>query len=133
MKVTVCFDDVKVIVPCGNDAMVTHADSFMKQLNFRMIDATASENETTASIHSTLSSVSSSLNSISKYKEIERDSLVTPHNQTRVSDVIEKSILKYKKATGKVSFNLFSIINIEKQQNFNLNHLIWMEKSVICL
>ena len=124
MKVTVCFDDVKVIVPCGNDGMATHANSFMKQLNFRMIDATASENETTASMHSTLSSASSSLNSISKYKEIERDSLVTAHNQTRVRDVIEKSILKYKKATGKVSFNLISMINMKKQLNLNSNYLI---------
>lgn len=59
MKVTICFDDTKVIVPCGGGG-----------------------------------------------GDVNRPNGQDGNAKLRVSDVIESSIAKYKKATGKVCFIL---------------------------
>jgi hypothetical protein len=122
MKVTVCFNDVKVIVPCGNfsadNLIAKSSNAFMRPLNLKMVDATASENESSASLHSTSSASSSSKcsssNSISKLKELEQENynVQIRNQQVRVSDVIENSILKYKKATGKVRIRYLNTIKL---------------------
>ena len=114
MKVTVCFDEVKVIVPCGGSSIPNSNSSFLNSSSFKMIDATTSETETTGSSIST-SSTCSSINSILK---LEKDGIPASSSSTtgfhlnnncqiRVSAVIESSIARFKKATGKVSnYNL---------------------------
>ncbi len=94
MKVTVCFDDVKVIVPCGST--IPQSNSFLNGYNFKMIDATTSENESTSM------STSSTCSSLNSFAKLDKDSSLIC-NQVKVSAVIESSIARYKKATGRVN------------------------------
>ncbi len=121
MKVTVCFDDVKVIVPCGSSIPNSNS-SFLNSSSFKMIDATTSETE---SVSISTSSTCSSINSILK---LEKDLMPSSSSSTgfhsnnnncqiRVSAVIESSIARFKKATGKVS-------------NYNFDSSNWIQFTV---
>lgn len=94
MKVTVCFDDIKVIVPCGSS--MPQSNSFLHGYNFKMIDATTSENESSSM------STSSTCSSINSFAKMDKDTSQVTCNQVKVSSVIESSIARFKKATGKV-------------------------------
>ena len=81
MKVTICFDDVKIIVPCSNtNANVLQAatNNFNKRLSIGK-------------------------NSI---EDFANNNISNKSNETnpnfKVSDVIENAIARYKKATAKV-------------------------------
>jgi hypothetical protein len=82
MKVTICFDDVKIIVPCSNtNANVLQAatNNFNKRLSIGK-------------------------NSIEDFAI--NNNISNKRNETnsnfKVSDVIENAIARYKKATSKV-------------------------------
>ena len=95
MKVTVCFNDVKVIVPCGST--MPQSNSFLNPSGFKMIDATASENETTSM------STSSTCSSIHSILKMDSNSSGNSGYQVKVSAVAESAISRFKKATGRVN------------------------------
>ena len=82
MKVTICFDDVKIIVPCSNtNANVLQAatNNFNKRLSIGK------------------NSIEDFANNITSNKGNE-----SSNANFKVSDVIENAIARYKKATAKV-------------------------------
>ena len=98
MKVTVCFDDVKIIVPCNTNASSTsaassNATSFFVNKRLSM-GKNAIEDFSTTTSNSSLQANSNNNNKSNNSSE---------NSTLKVIDVIEHAIARYKKATAKVS------------------------------
>lgn len=85
MKVTICFDDVKIIVPCVQNSV------------------------NNSSINNSVGGGSgNNIASLKHYSKLNKNDEYINAN-LKVADVIENAIARYKKATAKVSLCFFSI------------------------
>ncbi len=96
MKVTVCFDDIKVIVPCGNCNSNNPTTSSSTSSLASLVNQTSNDLGTLCSNAKYSSNIKLTASS-------ENENNANP----RVIDVIANAILRYKKATKKVRILLF--------------------------
>ena len=87
MKVTICFDDVKIIVPCTSVNVNSGNNGYQSVVNNKRLSIGKSSVEDYTTANATSSNAVNNLNENSNLK---------------VCDVIENAIARYKKATAKV-------------------------------
>ena len=102
MKVTICFDDIKIIVPCKT----TTTSTMTTTSNHRnVLELSKLTNMKSTSIDNDYSILTTD--------SLKLDNNNNNNNDLKVSNIIDNAIIRYKKATGKLKYWTVNIIKLQ--------------------